>query len=73
MSEKDMAKLCMTTVAEVLKQLSLDENKMEHSNATSSVNHVIPTLKKDDLNDYMAWSDFTVLIWQLNDLWPLMR
>ena len=48
-----MAKLCATTVAEVLKQVSLEGNKMEHSNTNDSV----PILKKDDLNEYMAWSD----------------
>ena len=57
MTEKDMAKLCATTVAEVLKQLSLEGNKMESSNANGSVKHLIPILKKDDLNEYMAWSD----------------
>ncbi len=30
---------------------------MEHSNTTNSVKHVVPILKKDDLNEYMAWSD----------------
>ena len=57
MSEKDMAKLCATTVAEVLKQLSLEGNKMEHTNASNCVKHIVPILKKDDLNEYMAWSD----------------
>lgn len=57
MSENDMAKLCTTTVAEVLNQLSLEGNKMEHSSASNSVKHVVPILKKDDLNEYMAWSD----------------
>ncbi len=30
---------------------------MESSNANGSVKHLIPILKKDDLNEYMAWSD----------------
>jgi hypothetical protein len=41
----------------VLKQLSLEGNKMESLNANSSVKHLVPMLKKDDLNKYMAWSD----------------
>ena len=64
MSEKDMAKLFMTTVAEVvcnyvseaLKQLSLEGNKMEHSNSSNSVKLVL-ILKKDKLYEFMAWSD----------------
>ena len=51
MSEKDMAKLWATTVAEVLKQLSLKENRMEHSSAKTSVKHIMPILKNDDLNE----------------------
>ena len=52
MSETDMAKLCATTVAEVLKQLSLEGNKMERSNASNSIKHVVPVLMKDDLNEF---------------------
>ena len=56
MSDQDMAKLCTMTVGEVLKQLSLEGNRMEHSSASTSVKHFVPILKKDDLNKYMAWS-----------------
>jgi len=55
-SKIDVAKLCATTVAELLKQLILEGNKMGHSNA-SNVKDVVPILKKDDLNESMAWSD----------------
>ena len=57
MNENDMAKLCATAVAEVLKQLSLEGNKVEHSNSSNTVKHVVPILKKDKLNEFMAWSD----------------
>jgi len=39
----------------VLKKLSLKANKMEH--VSNSVKHVVPMLKKDDLNEYISWSD----------------
>lgn len=56
MSDQDMAKLCATTVAEVLKKLSVEGNKMEN-HASNGIKHMIPMLKKDELDDYLAWSD----------------
>ncbi len=56
MSDQDMAKLCATTVAEVLKKLSVEGSKMEN-HASNGIKHMIPMLKKDKLDDYLAWSD----------------
>ena len=56
MSDQDMAKLCATTVAEVLKKLSVEGSKMEN-HAGHGIKHVVPMLKKDELDDYLAWSD----------------
>ena len=49
--------MCSTTVAEVPKQLRLEGNKLEHPSASNSIKHDVPLLKKDDLNEYLAWSD----------------
>jgi hypothetical protein len=56
MSDQDMAKLCATTVAEVLKKLSVEGSKMEN-HASNGIKHIIPMLKKDELDDYLAWSN----------------
>ena len=56
MSDQDMAKLCATTVAEVLKKLRVEGSKMEN-HAGHGIKHVVPMLKKDELDDYLAWSD----------------
>ena len=56
MNDQDMAKLCATTVAEVLKKLSVEGSKMEN-HAGHGIKHVVPMLKKDELDDYLAWSD----------------
>ena len=56
MSDQDMAKLCATTVAEVLKKLSVEGIKMEN-HASNGIKHMIPMFKKDKLDDYLAWRD----------------
>lgn len=50
MSDQDMAKLCATTVAEVLKKLSVEGSKMEN-HASNGIKHMVPMLKKDELDD----------------------
>ncbi len=73
MSDQDMAKLCATTVAEVLKKLSVEGSKMEN-HASHGIRHMIPMLKKDELDDYLAWSDaMQGLIWQPTVLLQLTR
>ena len=52
MNDQDMAKLCATTVAEVLKKLSVEGSKMEN-HAGNGIKHVV----QDELDDYLAWSD----------------
>jgi len=56
MSDEDMAKLYAMTVAEVLKKLSVEGSKMEN-HASNGIKHMVPMLKKDELDDYLAWSD----------------
>ena len=53
MNETDMARLCITTVTKVLKKLSVEGS----NHAGHGIKHVVPMLKKDELNDYLAWSD----------------
>ena len=53
MSNEDMTKLCTTTGSEVLKKLNIEGNKMEHHTSNGN-KHMLPTLKKDELNDYLA-------------------
>ena len=73
MSDQDMAKLCARTVAEVLKKLSVEGSKMEN-HASNGIKHMIPMLKKDELDDYLAWSDaMKALFWRQTVLLRLMR
>ena len=56
LSDEDVAKIVASTATEILSKLNIGKKTDEYSQA-SAVKHTVPVLKKDDMDEYLAWSD----------------
>lgn len=56
LSDDDVAKIVASTATEILSKLNLGKKTEEYSQS-SAVKHTVPVLKKDDIDEYLAWSD----------------